>query len=177
MKQIFILTLCVFFALITSVNAGQLYHCIDSNGNSIITDTPQDEMTKCVLKDSYEDQTSQQRGQQQRETETQRSRSPYEDQIETQGRQQEANQGKSRVDLEGKRLENKKEAFGSMSEGKKVPDKRTEQLQKDPDKYLYDKEQRDKEAASATKHEDVISPTKGGVNIHYYRTSVVITLN
>jgi hypothetical protein len=167
MKQIFILSLCVFFALIISANAGELYHCIDLNGNSIITDTPQDGMTKCVLKDSYEDPTTQQRAQQQRETESQRSRSQYEDQIETQGRQQEANQGKSRVDLEGKRLENKKEAFGSMSEGKKVPDKRTEQLEKDPDKYLNDEKQKDKEAASTPQHEDVISPTREGVNYHY----------
>jgi len=167
MKQIFILTLCVFFALIISANAGDLYHCLDLNGNSIITDTPQDGMTNCVLKDSYEDQASQQRAQQQRDLESQRSRSQSEDQIETQGRQQEANQGKSRVDLEGKRLENKKEAFGSMSEAKKVPDKRTKQLEKDPGKYLYDKEQRDKEAASTPQHEDVISPTRGGADRHY----------
>jgi preprotein translocase subunit SecF len=167
MKQIFILSLCVFFVLIISANAGELYHCIDLNGNSIITDTPQDGMTNCVLKESYDDPMSQQRAQQQRETQSQRSRSQSEDQIETQGRQQEANQGKSRVDLEKKRLENNKEAFGSMSEGKKVPDKRTEQLEKDPDKYLYDKEQRDKDAASTTQHEDVINPTRGGANRHY----------
>jgi hypothetical protein len=167
MKQIFILTLCVFFALITSANAGELYHCNDGNGNSIITDTPQDGMTNCILKESYDDPTSQQRAQQQRETESQRSRSQSEGQIETQGRQPEANQGKSSVDLEGKRLENKKEAFGSMSEGKKVWDKRTKQLEQDPDQYLHDKKQRDKEAASTPQHEDVITPTRGGADGHY----------
>jgi hypothetical protein len=32
-----------------------LYKCIDNNGNSIVTDSPQDGMTNCVLKDSDED--------------------------------------------------------------------------------------------------------------------------
>jgi hypothetical protein len=52
MKQI-VLTLCVFFALITSTYAEELYNCIDSDGNAIITDTPQDGMKNCVLKNSY----------------------------------------------------------------------------------------------------------------------------
>jgi hypothetical protein len=51
MKRI-IFTLCVFFALAVSVNAGELYLCIDRDGNSIVTDNPQDEMKNCVLKDS-----------------------------------------------------------------------------------------------------------------------------
>jgi hypothetical protein len=54
MKQI-VLTLCVFFAFITSAYAGKLYNCIDRDGNVIITDIPQDGMKNCVLKDSYED--------------------------------------------------------------------------------------------------------------------------
>ena len=54
MKQI-VLTLCVFFAFITSTYAGKLYNCIDRDGNEIITDIPQDEMKNCVLKESYED--------------------------------------------------------------------------------------------------------------------------
>lgn len=52
MKQI-VLTLCVFFAFITSTYAGALYSCIDRNGNAIITDIPQDGMKNCVLNDSY----------------------------------------------------------------------------------------------------------------------------
>jgi hypothetical protein len=54
MKKI-VLTLCVFFAFITSAYAGKLYNCIDRDGNAIITDIPQDGMKNCVLKDSYED--------------------------------------------------------------------------------------------------------------------------
>jgi hypothetical protein len=52
MKQI-IFTLCVFLALVISVNAGELYICIDRDGNSIVTDSPKDGMKKCVLNDSY----------------------------------------------------------------------------------------------------------------------------
>jgi len=52
MKRI-ILTLCVFFAFITSANAGELYRCTDRDGNTVITSSPQDGMTNCVLKDSY----------------------------------------------------------------------------------------------------------------------------
>jgi hypothetical protein len=52
MKQI-VLILCVFFAFITSTYAGELYNCIDRDGNAIITDTPQDGMKNCVLKNYY----------------------------------------------------------------------------------------------------------------------------
>ena len=52
MKQI-VFTLCVFLALVISVNAGELYICIDRDGNSIVTDSPKDGMKNCVLNDSY----------------------------------------------------------------------------------------------------------------------------
>ena len=52
MKRI-LLTLCVFIAFTTFANAGELYICIDRDGNSIITDIPQDGMRNCILKDSY----------------------------------------------------------------------------------------------------------------------------
>ena len=52
MKQT-VLTLCVFFAFMTSNHAGEYYNCINRDGNSIITDAPQDGM-KCALKESYE---------------------------------------------------------------------------------------------------------------------------
>jgi hypothetical protein len=45
--------LFVFFALVVSANAGDFYLCIDRNGNSIATDSPQDGMRDCVLKESY----------------------------------------------------------------------------------------------------------------------------
>ena len=56
MKQI-VLTLCVFFAFINSTYAGELYNCIDGDGNAIVTDSPQDGMKNCVLNDSYRNQS------------------------------------------------------------------------------------------------------------------------
>jgi hypothetical protein len=50
MKQV-VLTLCVFFTFSTTY-AGELYNCIDRNGNAVITDIPQAGMKNCVLKDS-----------------------------------------------------------------------------------------------------------------------------
>jgi hypothetical protein len=56
MKQRFIAMFIFFslFILFTSANAGELYNCIDSDGNKIVTDSPQDGMKDCVLKDSYD---------------------------------------------------------------------------------------------------------------------------
>lgn len=48
MKRL-VFTLCVFIAFSTFANAGVLYNCIDRDGHSIFTDTPQDGM-KCDLK-------------------------------------------------------------------------------------------------------------------------------
>lgn len=56
MNRIFI-TLCIFFAFITFANAGEMYRCVDRNGNPIVTSSPQDGMGNCVLMDSYEDST------------------------------------------------------------------------------------------------------------------------
>jgi hypothetical protein len=52
MKQL-VLILCVYFTFITAGFAGEVYNCIDRDGNAIITDTPQDGMKNCVLKDSF----------------------------------------------------------------------------------------------------------------------------
>jgi hypothetical protein len=52
MKQI-VFTLCIFLASVIYVNAGELYICIDRDGNSIVTDSPKDGMKNCVLNDSY----------------------------------------------------------------------------------------------------------------------------
>jgi len=42
--KVTILTLCLFFIFITFANAGEVYSCIDRDGNSIVTDNPQDGM-------------------------------------------------------------------------------------------------------------------------------------
>lgn len=69
MNRIFILTSCLIFALLTSAHAGELYTCIDRDGNSIITNSPQDGMKGCVLKDTYRDPTPKEREQASRERE------------------------------------------------------------------------------------------------------------
>ena len=54
MNRIFII-LCIFFAFITFANAGEMYRCIDRDGNPIVTSSPQDGMKNCVLDNSRED--------------------------------------------------------------------------------------------------------------------------
>ena len=54
MKKI-ILTLCVFITFLAPVYAGELYKCIDSKGNPIITNAPQGGMTNCVPEGADED--------------------------------------------------------------------------------------------------------------------------
>jgi hypothetical protein len=54
MKKIFfILSIILIFA--SPLFAGELYSCKDRQGNSIVTSAPQDGMTDCTLKDSYEE--------------------------------------------------------------------------------------------------------------------------
>ncbi len=50
--KIIILILCLFISLLNFANAGEMYKCIDRDGNTIFTDMPQDGM-KC---DSKEDE-------------------------------------------------------------------------------------------------------------------------
>jgi hypothetical protein len=49
---IFTISLLVYAV---SASAGELYSCTDRDGSQIVTSTPQDGMTNCVLKDSDED--------------------------------------------------------------------------------------------------------------------------
>ena len=53
--KIIIFTLCVFIAFMPSAYAGELYKCIDSKGNPIITGAPQDGITNCAPEISDED--------------------------------------------------------------------------------------------------------------------------
>jgi len=53
MKHI-LLILGVFIAIITTAHAGELYSCVDRDGNTMITDTPQPGM-KCELRDRLEE--------------------------------------------------------------------------------------------------------------------------
>ena len=51
--KVMILTLCLFIAFLTFANGGELYQCINRDGNAIVTDNPQDGMKNCVLKESF----------------------------------------------------------------------------------------------------------------------------
>jgi hypothetical protein len=66
MKRI-VLTLCVFIALATFANAGEMYRCVDRDGNTIISDYQRDGM-KCSLKGYYRDPSPQERAQEQEES-------------------------------------------------------------------------------------------------------------
>jgi Skp family chaperone for outer membrane proteins len=64
----------ILFILASSIYAGEFYNCIDRDGNTILTNSPQDGMKKCVLKESYKDPTPQERAKEQREIEAYRQR-------------------------------------------------------------------------------------------------------
>jgi hypothetical protein len=49
-KQFFLI-ICIFFVLITTANAEKIYKCMDSNGDTVFTSTPQDGM-KCFSGES-----------------------------------------------------------------------------------------------------------------------------
>lgn len=53
-----LIALCVLIALLNTANAGELYRCIDRNGNAILTSAPQDGMEKCVLKEGSSEDSS-----------------------------------------------------------------------------------------------------------------------
>ena len=57
MKRLFTRVFIFFslFIIFASAHAGQLYNCIDSDGNKVVTDSPRDGMKDCVVKDSYPD--------------------------------------------------------------------------------------------------------------------------
>lgn len=75
MNRIFLIS-CVFFALLTAANAGEMYSCIDHDGNKIITDSPKDGMN-CVLKESYIDPSPEERAQEQKESERRSEQQEY----------------------------------------------------------------------------------------------------
>jgi hypothetical protein len=52
-----LITVCLLFGLVASANAGTLYSCIDQDGKAVVTNSPQDGMRDCVIKDSQEDFT------------------------------------------------------------------------------------------------------------------------
>jgi hypothetical protein len=61
MKKIFF-ALCVFFVFTACAYAGEMYNCAGPDGKRIITDAPQDGMTDCVLKDSYDESSAGKKG-------------------------------------------------------------------------------------------------------------------
>jgi len=70
-----IIIFCSLLIPFASPNAENLYVCIDSQGNKILTSCPRDGMNNCVLKDSYTDHSQKERTQQQKKS--QKSRQSY----------------------------------------------------------------------------------------------------
>lgn len=66
--KLIILNLCFFIPFLNFANAGELYNCIDRDGNSIVTDNPQDGMKNCALKDSYSEPSSEKPKNEKKET-------------------------------------------------------------------------------------------------------------
>lgn len=102
MKRIFI-AMFIFFSLFiffTTTNAGELYKCIDRDNNIIITDTPQDGMKDCVLKDSSDDHSPKERAQQQRKSYKSRQESQRE-KAETEAEKVEEEQKEAALIREG----------------------------------------------------------------------------
>lgn len=54
MKTAFLLIIMIFF-FSGNVQAGDIYVCIDSKGNKVMTTTPEDGMKDCMLKESYDE--------------------------------------------------------------------------------------------------------------------------
>ncbi|MHB8138998.1 MAG: hypothetical protein ACYDGO_11530 [Smithellaceae bacterium] len=52
MRQVLFIVLSVFFTFISFAQAGEIYKCVDRNGNPFITSSPKDGM-KCVLGESF----------------------------------------------------------------------------------------------------------------------------
>ena len=91
MKRIFI-AMFIFFSLFiffTLTNAGELYKCVDRDNNIIITDSPQDGMKDCVLKDSSDDPSPKERAKQQQKSYKSRQESQIEKERAT-GEQEDA---------------------------------------------------------------------------------------
>lgn len=77
MKKI-IFVFFILFVFVSSIYAGEFYNCIDRDGNTILTNSPQDGMKKCVLKESYKDPTPEEvKAQEQRESERKRVQQKY----------------------------------------------------------------------------------------------------
>jgi hypothetical protein len=58
MNRIFIAR-CMVLTVSTVAHSGNIYSCVDRDGNPVVTSFPQDGMKDCVLKDSFEDQSPQ----------------------------------------------------------------------------------------------------------------------
>ena len=160
---IIVLTLLAFLPSPTSGQCASLYRCVNSRGSVMLTDNiPTNPDYKCSLAASYRESSPQERAQEQRETqkimkqqEYQRKAQGDKQEYDNQMKQENAAQMKKKVELEKNYLENRRKALSSGSSKEfgqtvnKTMDKREEQLEKDPDQYFYDKEQREKASAKS----------------------------
>lgn len=107
MKKVLFIILFIFFYVINTANSGELYKCVDSDGNEIITSYPKDGMSNCVLKDSYEEPAV---------TQKQMDREYYEQE------KARTNQERARADQERARAEQEKEKAETLRKRKTNPE-------------------------------------------------------
>jgi hypothetical protein len=85
------------FSFSTSGHSGTLYRCVNSQGSSMITDTPPtDPDYKCTFGASYRDLTPQEREKEQREAETNRKRVREEEAKQEAAKQEAARRAKEK---------------------------------------------------------------------------------
>lgn len=158
MNRILLLILCLYFAFFTAAYAGEIYTYTDKDGNTVVSNTPIPEKYEKKAKkiESYKRDSPEaiERYEMQRKANIQRQEAATRQihQSNQAQREAQASTGKSRVELEKKRLENAKKTTSPSKEFNEEKRRSIEaglkKLEKDPDQYFYDQEQNRKAAAA-----------------------------
>ena len=163
---IFIICLTVFvFSFSTSGYCGSLYRCVNSQGSVMLTDNiPTNPDYKCTFAASYRDSTPQERAKEQKRDAELRQRQQInraQEEAQKQRKEDQESTKKNLVELEKRRLEERKAHLGDnapnwknsgheeWSKGaRKKYDEDIKELERDPEYYFYKKEQEEKAKAS-----------------------------
>lgn len=86
-----LISLFIFFTVVTAAYSGEMYICVDDNGNTVVTSIPQDGMKNCVLKDSYQDQSA-------KESETENKNVAGEDDKQAEKNEKENKESEKRIE-------------------------------------------------------------------------------
>lgn len=86
-----LISLFIFFTVVTAAYSGEMYICVDDNGNTVVTSIPQDGMKNCVLKDSYHDQSA-------KESETENKNAAVEEDKQSEKNEKENKESERRIE-------------------------------------------------------------------------------